>query len=350
MIFATLIIVTLVTALMMFALKPLALELHFVDSPGGRKRHVGEVPVIGGVAMFIGVAIGIALLPSSSGEVWLLLVAGGLLVAVGIIDDRFELPASVRLIAQLAAVLIMVFGAGLMMRDIGDPLWIGRILLGPFALVTTILIFASVINAYNMSDGLDGLCGSMVLVSLVAIAFVSAAGSMTRALALTVSAAIIGFLLFNLPIGRRRPFRAFMGDAGSTFLGLSVVWLMVGICQGPERVISPVHGLWFAAVPIFDLFTCFVLRAASGRSPFSSGRDHFHHVLREKGMSVRSSVATLVGLQALYASFGIVSHYAGTPESLLFTLWALLGFGQRRVVQAIGSIYARVHNIQSAQR
>ncbi len=340
MLLATPVIVFLVTVLMMLALRPFAEEFELVDAPGGHKWHVGEIPIIGGIAMFVGTAVGIALLPDVVIFASLLLVASGLLVLVGAIDDRFELPASVRFLAQLATVCIMVFGAGLIMRDIGNPLWIGRISLGPFSLIITILIFASVINAFNMADGLDGLAGSMSVIALVAIAFVAPSGSGTQTLALILLAAVLGFLVFNLPYGSKRPFRAFMGDAGSTFLGFGIVWLMVGICQGPERMISPVHGLWFAALPIFDLFTCFTLRVARRTSPFTSGRDHLHHVLLDRGVSVPKTLVTLVFLQSGYAVVGIVSLYAGTPEPVVFSIWALTGIVQRKIVQGIGSLYA----------
>ena len=341
---AAIVTTALLTVLLMLVFRPLAHAIGLVDRPGGRKRHVGEIPIIGGSAMFLGVIVGLVLLPDEGANLYLLITAGFVLVVVGLVDDRFGLPATLRLVAQFVAVLIMVYGADIVMRDIGNPLWIGTIRLGPFALLTTALIFSSVINAYNMIDGLDGLAGSMVMVALIAIAFVSGSGTSTESMALVVAAAVAGYLVFNLPLGERRPYRAFMGDAGSTFLGLCVVWLTVSICQGNDRIISPVHGLWFAALPIFDLFTVFVRRAVSGRSPFGSGRDHFHHILREAGMSVPLVVATLVSLQSLYAAFGVASLRWGIEEPLVFTVWAVLGIGQLWVVRRIGAIYLRATN------
>ena len=102
MLLSTIIISALVTVLMMLALRPVALATEMVDKPGGHKRHVGEVPIIGGISMFLGVAIGMALLPELTLNDYQLLVAGGLLVLVGVIDDKFGLAATVRLIAQLA--------------------------------------------------------------------------------------------------------------------------------------------------------------------------------------------------------------------------------------------------------
>lgn len=338
---AAILTTTLLTVLLMVAFRPLAHAIGLIDKPGGRKRHVGEVPIIGGVAMYLGVVVGVALLPDMGINYSFLLGAGGLLVLIGVIDDRFGLPATVRLVAQLVAVLIMVFGAEIVMRDIGDPLWIGRIWLGPFSLVITALVFASVINAYNMADGMDGLAGSMVVVALLAIAYVAGSASPVFGLAMVVAGAVAAYLVFNLPIEKNRRVHAFMGDAGSTFLGFCVVWLTVSVCQGADRVLSPVNALWFAAVPVYDLFTCFVRRILAGRSPFDSGRDHLHHILRDSGMKVPGVVTTLVSLQVTYAIFGIASARLGMSESLVFTIWAVVGIGQLTLIRGIANLYDR---------
>jgi UDP-GlcNAc:undecaprenyl-phosphate GlcNAc-1-phosphate transferase len=339
---ASLAVTTLITVLFMLALRPLAVSLNLVDRPGGRKEHVGDIPIIGGIAMFLGVSAGLLILPNLGFHYLYLFVASFLLVFIGLLDDRYGVPASVRLIAQLAAVLIMVYGGNLIMRDIGDPLFIGRIHLGPFALVATALMFMTVINAFNLIDGLDGLAGSMAFVALLAIAATSDLGSTVFAVASIGGAAVIGYLIFNFPLGRKRTYRAFMGDSGSTFLGILIVWLTVSICQGPQRTMSPVTGLWFAALPLYDLFTCFVRRIASGKSPLESGRDHFHHSLKRAGMDVRQVLGVLVLLQLIYAGFGIAGHYGGLSESIMFTAWAIVGISQRWVIRFCAGAYQRL--------
>ena len=335
-------IAMLVTMLLILSLQPLALAVGLVDRPGGRKKHIGDVPVTGGIAMFAGAVFGLSMLDGPVSEHAMFLLAGGLLVLVGIVDDRFHLSATIKLIAQLAAVLIMVLGADLVMRDIGDPLWIGRISLGPLSLLVSALIYVTVINAYNLIDGLDGLAGCMALIALLAVAWVAGVSTPAGMFVGVLAATVAGYLVFNLPIGRHRPFRTFMGDAGSTFLGFSIAWATVSVCQGDARVISPVYGLWFAAVPLFDLLTCFVRRSLMGRSPFDPGRDHFHHALRDAGMSARKAAATLVGLQLVYAVTAIVAHNLGISEPVAFLAWAVLGTSQLAIVRGIGNAYHRL--------
>jgi UDP-GlcNAc:undecaprenyl-phosphate GlcNAc-1-phosphate transferase len=98
-----------------------------------------------------------------------------------------------------------------------------------------------------------------------------------------------------------------------------------------------VHALWFAAVPIFDCLTCFVRRALQGKSPFTAGRDHFHHILRRAGFGVRQKLGILTGMQLVYAIIGLAGHFAGVPDYLMFAAWSVLGLSQYRIIRAIAN-------------
>ena len=324
-----------VTVAFLFALRPLAEVIGLVDRPGGRKRHVGDVPIIGGLAMFIGVFFGLVLIPSAVGLVVTLLVASFLLIVIGVLDDRFTLAASVRISIQIAAVLIMFYGSGFQLRDIGDPFGTGIISMGPFTLIFTTVVALTVINAYNLIDGADGLAGSLALVALLAVSLVGGYSDPSTAVALTVASAVVGFLIFNFPVKWNRPIRTFMGDAGSTFLGFTILWITLGASQGTDRLVSPVVGLWFASVPIYDALTCFVRRSWSGKSPFLPGRDHFHHVLNRGSDHVRRTIVVLTALQIIYAGIGLAGHFAGVPDALMFAGWSVLGLTQFWIIRKL---------------
>jgi UDP-GlcNAc:undecaprenyl-phosphate GlcNAc-1-phosphate transferase len=321
----------------MIALRPIASETGLLDRPGGRKMHLGNIPVIGGIAMFFGAVSGISILGESVYSFSNLLVASLLLVTVGAVDDRYHLPSHIRIVAQIAAVLLMVFGADIALRQIGDPVGIGEIGLGPVSLIFTCCVSLTVINAYNLIDGIDGLAGTLALIALLAIAVVGGFDSASTSIALVAAAAVVGYLLFNFPMSINRALRSFMGDAGSTLLGFAIVWLSLSISQGTERLISPVHCLWFAAIPIFDTFTCFIRRIAAGKSPFRPGRDHFHHTLKNGGMTGRQVLAILVLLQFSYALVGVTGHFAGVPDAVMFAGWVLAGLTQRSVITYVAT-------------
>jgi len=168
----------------------------------------------------------------------------------------------------------------------------------------------------------------MALIALVAIALVSGYQSPMSWIALVAAASILGFLHFNFPTRHNRKVRTFMGDAGSTFVGLVIVWVTIGVSQGPNAIVTPVVCLWFVAMPVFDLFTCFARRALKGHSPFRPGRDHFHHILQRGGMGVRSVLIVLTGLQVIYAIIGLIGHFAGAADAVMFAAWAIIGVSQ----------------------
>ena len=333
-----------ITAVFMLALRPMAISIGLIDSPGGRKSHSGEVPLIGGIAMFIGMAVGIALVPDVDREYWYMLLAGGVLLGVGVLDDRYHVSRYVRLGVQAIAALIMVYGGQLVIADIGNPLGLGTLHLGPAAVFFTVLVTVSVINAFNFVDGIDGLAGCLAAVAIAAVAAVAAGWpSSTAAIAVVVCASVVGFLLFNFPAYANWRLRSFMGDAGSTLLGFIVVWLTVCVSQGEAREISPVVGLWFATVPLADLFTCFVRRIAKGRSPMRSGREHFHHLLLRAGLSVRQVLAVLTGLGVLYAAIGLAGHGGGVPDPVLFVAWVAVCASQYWLLRKFATLLRRAH-------
>ncbi|TLZ14190.1 MAG: undecaprenyl-phosphate alpha-N-acetylglucosaminyl 1-phosphate transferase, partial [Gammaproteobacteria bacterium] len=93
-------------------LRPLAVRLCITDKPGGRKQHIGEIPLVGGVAMFIGILVAMMTAVQTTGR-WALLVPATVLVTVGVIDDRYRVGVSARLVAQTCAALIMMILGGL---------------------------------------------------------------------------------------------------------------------------------------------------------------------------------------------------------------------------------------------
>lgn len=309
----------LVTVTMMLALRPMAIQTRLVDIPGGRKTHHGEVPVIGGLAIFAGLlATVLAMGVMSEGEAPLL-VAAGVMVAVGAMDDRFDLPPNARILAHIAAVMTLVLASGMRVENLGNLLGFGDIELGSFDFVFTVVAAIALVNAFNMLDGLDGLAGGVALVALIGLSYNfwgEEHGAFVVALSLVGS--LTAFLIFNIPAKFNRPVLAFMGDAGSTLLGFAMAGLALAAVQpGPHRM-PPVVVLWLLPVPILELFTSTFRRLATGLSPMQADRGHFHHKLLEAGFSVRSIFILYLGASALSATAGLWAWQAGASEPVLF--------------------------------
>ena len=343
MLLISIIIAFTMTLVFMVMLRKFARRIELVDEPGGRKFHDGAVPLVGGAAMYGGLLSGLLLLPGDVMTTANLLLAAGLLVAVGVLDDKHTLPWSLRIGVQILAVLIMVYGGGLMLYDIGDPFGFGTIHLGVAALFITLLVCLTVINAFNLVDGADGLAGSLALITLTAVLIVGGIQASAMQIEMVAVAALLGFLLFNFPMAANRRMLSFMGDSGSTLLGFLILWTTISVSQGADRVASPVVCLWFASIPIYDLLTCFALRIRKGRSPVSAGRDHFHHILERGGMSSRHVLGVLAGLQFLYAGLAVAAHFIGVTDVVMFSVWSVLGITQQRVIKRYAALYrARV--------
>lgn len=317
----------LVTILFMFALRPFAREVGLIDKPGGRKTHVGEIPVIGGLAMMAGLLVGSIYSYSSFAGYPYLIGALIVLVFVGALDDRFDLPASVRFIGQISATLLMVGGADIEVVHIGRVFFGGAFELGILSLPFTILIVLTAVNAFNMFDGSDGVAAVQALIALVFIGFACVMAGQTQPIPFIVSLAgcILGFLIFNWPSKRTINVRTFMGDAGSTMLGFSLAWLSVQVSQGSEPVFTPVVALWIFALPVFDLFSSMVRRMLRGQSPFHADSEHLHHVLRRAGMGSRRVAQMILLAASVLAALGLGGYYLQIPDGVLFAAWLFLG-------------------------
>jgi UDP-GlcNAc:undecaprenyl-phosphate GlcNAc-1-phosphate transferase len=317
----------LVTVLFMFALRPFARSVGLIDRPGGRKMHIGDIPVIGGLAMFAGFLISSIYSYQSFPDYPYLIAGLAVLVVIGMLDDRFDLPAPVRFIGQACAALLMVGGANVVVGNIGHVFFGGVVELGWFADIFTITIVLTAINAFNMFDGSDGVAGIQAMMGLVFMGFACVLAGQMGPIPLIVSmiGCLVGFLIFNWPSKRTKPMRAFMGDAGSTMLGFLLAWLAIDLSQGGQPVFSPVVVLWIFALPIFDLFSSMVRRMMKGLSPFHGDSDHLHHVLRRVGLSSRK-VAQAVALGAFAtAAIGVGGYRTGVPDGVLVLGWLATG-------------------------
>jgi UDP-GlcNAc:undecaprenyl-phosphate GlcNAc-1-phosphate transferase len=177
------------------------------------------------------------------------------------------------------------------------------------------------INAVNMADGLDGLAGGLVLVSL---AFFGAAAwdlGLDRPCKLIVLMAmtVCGFLIFNLRFPWQHRARVFMGDSGSMMLGLFLTWFAVELTNRPSGgTLEPMSAVWFIAVPLMDMGLVIARRLFKGLSPFAADRTHLHHILLAVGFSAGQVTWMLIGLAVACGAFGWFGWKAGLPGYAMF--------------------------------
>ncbi|MCS6931612.1 MAG: undecaprenyl/decaprenyl-phosphate alpha-N-acetylglucosaminyl 1-phosphate transferase [Acetobacteraceae bacterium] len=304
-----------------------------LDRPDGRKAHARPTPTAGGVGVAAAVAAGMALLWAAGdpgpAQHAALLGAALAMAALGLLDDKLDLPPLPRLFGQAAAAAVAMAG-GLVLETIALP-FLGPVPLGALGPVITLLWFLVCTNAVNFLDGADGLTGGSLIVSCLMLALVGLAlgAPFVVALSLCLAAGLAGFLPFNWP-----PARIFLGDVGSQGAGFLLAGLGVAAALAAEARMS------FAIVPLLlaaQLFdACFTVarRALAGERFWQPHRSHLFQMAIRSGWPVVRVARLHIGFAAwhgLLALWFLTLPPEAKPLPLLvalmgqlFWLWVVL--------------------------
>jgi len=323
--FLNLVATVLITSLSLFALKPMANRVGLLDIPGGRKQHATPTPLVGGLGIYAGTLLMSLLSPVVFFSYAALLATSALVLFVGLYDDARDLRVSVRMGLHAFAAWLMAAVAGNTLHSLGDLAGLGPVHLGILAVPLTMFATVGVINAVNMSDGVDGLSGGLVLISLVCLGIVALdKGEMVMLEFITLlCCALLAFLAMNFRAPWKQPALIYLGDAGSTMLGFILTWLIIEATQGSEPMMAPVFALWFLAIPLIDTVCLLIRRPLRGLSPFCAGHDHLHHRLLTAGFSLEQTVLGLYLAASLMGAFGLIGYFYNFSEAAMF--WIFIG-------------------------
>jgi UDP-GlcNAc:undecaprenyl-phosphate GlcNAc-1-phosphate transferase len=307
-----------------------AIRLNVVDSPSeSHKTHKQPVPYLGGVAIVLGVCLVTyaAILKSEQrdaiGLASTVLIPAILIGVIGLVDDVRKLQPWPRFIAQNLVGLVIA-GILILTDTLGTPS--GNAILD---FLLTIFWIVGITNSINFFDNLDGGASGTIAISsffLFLLAFQGVQYSIA-ALALVLSGATLGFLLWNRP-----PARIYMGDAGALFLGLLIATLTLRFDPNPIFLSASFSiPILLLAVPILDTTVAVTSRLRRGISPFQGGRDHLSHRLMRSGMNKRQAVLILWLMSIFFCCIAVgISNAPYTIERALTvfagTLWFLLFF------------------------
>jgi len=326
--FISLLIASITTIILLNILTPLAKKVGLLDVADCRKTHKGAIPLIGGIAIFGGVLIASIIYFSMTMEIVAWLVAGAMILILGIFDDAWELSAKFRLVIQSVIVLLLCLFSGQHIENLGSIIGLGDLLLGKYGYIITLLAVIGGINAFNMMDGLDGLAGSIALVSLIglAILFNRSNDNVSFAIVLIIIVSLLPYLQNNILVF---PFKnkIFMGDAGSMLIGFSIVWLLIRGSQssaGFYLSFSPATALWLIALPLMDMVAIMGRRVYKGRSPFVADTDHLHHKLIKRGYSSQKVLLILVLLSVFFLLVGMFGEYLDVLDYVMFLVFLMV--------------------------
>ena len=290
-------------------------KFSLYDYQNARKIHSGNIPRLGGVGIFASFIISASIFiathaVTNKGKIIPLIIAATIIFIFAVVDDLLTLPALAKLIVQLIAVSIVVFN-GFRFHQI-----FGWVLPLPVSIALTFGWVLGVINAYNLIDGMDGLCGSLSMTATITLGILyTLTGNEESIFCYILAASILGFLCFNWP-----PAKLFMGDAGSQFLGFMISVFPLFDSSNVFEYNKLLIMLVITAFPVFDTIAAIWRRIRDKRPIMSPDRSHLHHKLLNMGYTKYTALYMLCFLQFLLCGSVILSYFLGSRRGMALLL------------------------------
>jgi len=330
---ATSVFAFIVSLFLLYFFHPKAIQSGFVDKADHRKLHQGNIPLIGGPVIYIAVVSTMFIYSEFIVEALYFVLGSGLLMLLGVIDDKKNLRVSLRLVSIIGITVFLYYFVQLRIDSLGDLFSTGVINLDNISLVFTIIAVIGAITAFNMVDGLDGLLGCLSIVTFASLSILFAINGqlVMTSICIAFIASLLSFLLCNLELLPGNKYKVFMGDSGSFFIGFSVITLLISGSQISSNILSqntgqafrPVTALWVIAMPLMDMAANVIRRLKKGQSPFAADRGHIHHILQRIGLSDLQVLAFITFISVFYALIGVVGEIYRVPEWIMLVSFIL---------------------------
>jgi undecaprenyl-phosphate alpha-N-acetylglucosaminyl 1-phosphatetransferase len=308
-------------SLVIIAVLPRAAERHgLIDRPNQRKVHSAAVPAIGGIAIYsvMILTMGVVGLPEKISWIF---ISATILVVIGAIDDARGLSALLRLFFQILATIVMILASDLWIRSVG-LINSGHEIFAWLAIPFTVVSVVGLSNGFNFIDGIDGLASGHLLIGILTIFGVSVVvdgpSSQIYWLVLLFSSVFV-FWLVNLSLTPLS--RVFLGDAGSSFLGFTMAWVLIYYTQEPVAMFHPVVALWCVTIPVYDTISTILRRIINSKSPFVADRTHLHYLLVDIGINPRVVLWFILLGSLILNVFGVWVVYTFDPLLSLVVYW-----------------------------
>lgn len=293
------IVATVAVSLVHSRILKIAKARDLTDKPGERKQQRHPVPMLGGIAVFFGVICGLGM-ASSMADMTLIFPIVMMMAAmlyVGALDDLTGLSPVFRIVVEIFAVLVLIYGSGMCIDNFNGLWGIYQI---PWGIAVPLTVFAGVgiINSINMIDGINGLSSGLCIACSLYFGanYFHLDDIPNSVVAFTMAFALMPFLMHNV-FGSKS--RMFIGDAGTMMMGILLTWFVIrylsyyGIERGLPGGLCPIaNSLGILSVPIFDTLRVMSMRMLQGRSPFSPDRTHLHHAFVDCGFSHASTAVS----------------------------------------------------------
>lgn len=280
-------------------IKKLAFKIGAVDKPDNRKVHKKIMPRLGGLAIYIAFMAGAIASLEMTWDIIGILAGGTVIVIIGILDDKYQLPAKVKLLGQIAAACVLVF-FDIRIEWINNPFG-GYYYLDLLSIPLTIFWVISFTNVVNLIDGLDGLAAGVSAIASVTVILVSVQMGYYHVAVMTAALAggIVGFIRYNF-----NPATIFMGDTGSMFIGYMLAAISVYGAVKTAATVALIVPAIALGLPIMDTAFAIMRRYSNGKPIFQPDKGHLHHRLLAMGMNQKQAVLLMY---AITAALGIAA-------------------------------------------
>ena len=307
----------------LIVLRPLAIKFNLVDYPTERKTHHGNIPLFGGICVFIGLLVPFFFVIEFDKFLLALFITTSLIFILGVWDDLVNLKAKTKLVFMLLISATMINISGVKIESLGNLFGLSYPLeLGMFSVPITIIAVIALTNAINMLDGIDGLAGCIVIIAIAGmICFnLPLEFSPLTMILLAVASALLPFIIFNLaPYSKAK---VFLGDGGSLFLGYIISWALIYSAENINNF-TPSFTLWCVAIPLFDFVFIIILRIVNKHSLMTASKDHIHHFLESLGLSKKIILLLIIFFALAFLLIGMLveKYFPAISFPLFLTLF-----------------------------
>lgn len=279
-------------------------KFSIYDEVDPRKIHQGNIPRLGGIAVFLAFSVVTLLysrffMPGEMIKIWPLVVGGAIILVAGVIDDLLDLPAKLKFIIQAVAALVVA------LSPFNFTYFFAWKLPVVLAKIFTFIWILALVNAYNLIDGMDWVCSGISFLTIFTISIIlRMEGVNFYIIGFILCAAILGFMFWNKP-----PAKIFLGDGGSQTLGYAIAVLPVISNNNPDVNFGKILGVvLLTSIPTTDVLAAVWRRLRDHRKIFSADRAHIHHKLLNVGFGRNSAIFFILLLQ-IFVCFSVLLAY-----------------------------------------
>lgn len=310
----TIVFVTFIASIIfVYLAKIIAEYVGVIDVPNKRSAHTKPTPLLGGIGIFLSFLLGYMLFAPESTLMLSVLMSSFLILLLGVFDDMKPIKARYKIIMHILVAAIVVFYGKLELTRV--DLFMFEMEFGMFSPYITMVIIIGIINAINLIDGLDGLCAGISSIYFLTIGVIALIlnnlGGLDIILSFIMLGSTLGFLVYNFP-----PAKIFMGDTGSTFLGLMISIIML-LGFKTITLTSLVIPLILLILPITDTLFAIIRRTLQRKSIGEADKEHIHHQLLKK-LSTKKTILVIYAVDIIFSIVTIFYAIGVKKEMIMF--------------------------------